>query len=190
MLRLRPITNDAVPQLVNWAEETKNKEFFRRYPSLMEWCDVTLALQVFATSYLLCEDARIVGLVNFGTNDPYSRSIEFGLLIDYTANRDISNVTVESTDKVADYVFNNLHYNRLTCRILASRDKLSQRLEKFGFKKEALLEQSACINGEFHNEFLYALTKERYKEKKNGCISSSIRTSIGRRRSPDRRSPC
>lgn len=162
--RLAPYVTGLEATIVAWYEKKENAEFFRRCPPICDWLTPQGVLTVLGTLWLVYENERPIGLAGLFSKDPYSRSCEFGLLIDNEATQSRSEAARSAFNQVCSYVFNYLNFHKISIKLMPWRTKLAKRIEEHGFTKECDLRDSCFFRGEYHSEMLYSCLKLEFKE--------------------------
>ncbi len=163
-IRLSPYCKGMESTIVRWYEKKENAEFFRRCPPLCDWMSVEGLQTLFGSLWVVYENDVAIGLAGLFGKDPFSRSAEFGLLIDSEASTDRGYAARTCFNQVCDYVFNYLNMHKLSIKLMPWRTKLAQRIEEHGFTKECDLRDSCYFRGEYHSEMLYSCLKLEFKE--------------------------
>lgn len=122
----------------------KNRQFVR-------WCIVRK------------EDSKLIGLVALHhiENENFKTSIGYILNKKYWNQKIMSEVL----NVIIDYIFNELKLNRIEADIHPENVASIKLCEKFGFKREGLLEES-IFNREkskFEDRLIYGIIKKNYK---------------------------
>ena len=72
-------------------------------------------------------------------------------------------IMAKTTKFMIDYAFNELNLNRVSI-LTATENYASQAIpEKLGFIKEGMLEDNECLYGKFLDNYIYGMTKEKWK---------------------------
>jgi RimJ/RimL family protein N-acetyltransferase len=90
-------------------------------------------------------------------DDVFSTNAEFGYWLgeEYWGN----GYATQAVKLMIDYVFANFNINRVFLRIFSNNTASLKLAEKTGFKLEAKFEKTVYKNGEFLDEFIYAVRK-------------------------------
>lgn len=163
-IRMMPFTDQIAPYILSWASNKENVEFFRRCPPMCNWGTVELIRQLFGNMWVVYEEDQPIGLAGIFALDQYSRSCEFGLLIDKEHCTDRPRACNEICNQVGQYCFNYMNLHKVNVRVLPWRQTLAKYLEAHGFAKECDLRDSCFMNGEYHSEGLYSCLKLEFKE--------------------------
>ncbi len=159
MVRLIPFHADAIVQMVQWAEREDMKDFFRRVPPVMEWCNVERAMTLFGAGYLVTLEGNIVGYVVLSGHDPFGKSVELSAMVDPLLVPKGQRVGTEAAVLLTNYAFDTMHCAKVYTKTLASRTQLCKSLVAHGFRIEGKLRKS--IDGQ--DELLLGLLKEEYR---------------------------
>lgn len=68
--------------------------------------------------------------------------------------------------QVINYVFDELHLNKLRCEVFTFNDRVIKMHEKFGFRREAYFRQHCYKNGKFEDVVGLALLKSEWEQQK------------------------
>ncbi len=159
-VQLRPVTQELIDILPQWAQREDLKEYFRAWPALADWNRPDLVAQKLDWAYGLYEDDTLVGLVQFCYPNIVARTIEYGILVDSTRVKERKGLNLKAYALIEDYVFNRLGYNKIYVRVLEHRTELIQKMLSIGAHQEGRLLKSAKLNGEYCNEVIFAKFKE------------------------------
>lgn len=152
-----------VETIQRWYKEPELREYFRRYPPLVEWRRPEQTLQGLGAAFCVYEGNTLVGLCQIVNYDPSSKSVEVGMLVDKTKASNRHNVSFKAYKQLCDYLFNSQGYQKLAMRVLTHRTKLVKRLCDVGWRVEGELRKSTSLDGKPANEFYLGLLKEDYK---------------------------
>lgn len=153
---LRPITIEDFNMVVEWAQDPRLDEYFRRTAPLCDWAEPNKFMLQMGDKYIVVKDGESVGLLSMGIVDHLSRSAEWGVLLVKKDREDSAKVEL----LVRDLLFNKLGCTRLFCRILAHRDRIKQNLETAGYIHEGTLKKSCLYRGELVDECIYAILRK------------------------------
>jgi RimJ/RimL family protein N-acetyltransferase len=162
--RLTPYTPGVEAHIVSWYDKPENAEFFRRCPPICDWLSSASIQTVFSSMWIVYEGERPIGLAGLFSKDVYSRSCEFGLLIDAESCSSRGQAARAVFNQACDYVFNYLNFHKISIKLMPWRDKLAKRIEEHGFTKECDLRDSCYFRGEYHSEMLYSCLKLEFRE--------------------------
>ena len=160
MVELKTVNTELVDALPKWALKSELQEYFRSWPALQDWNRPDLVTQRLDWAYGIYEDGLLVGMAQLYYPNHVAKTVELGMLIDTELTKDRYKVSDEAHLQIVDYVFKRLEFQKISMRILANRDKLSSRLQAFGYKVEGRLVRSVKLNGFLRDEILLALHKE------------------------------
>lgn len=159
MVRLIPFNAEAVVQMIAWAEREDMKDFFRRIPPTMDWCDVAKAMALFGHGYIVTVEGQTVGYAMLSSYDTYAKSIDMSVMIDQALVEKRSTVSEQAAVLVTNYAFDHVRCDKVCAKIMTTRNTLCKRLCEYGFKVEGTLRKS--INNK--DEWLLGCLKEDYK---------------------------
>lgn len=156
---LRRVTTQDLPLLIEWAQDERYDEFFRRTPPLCDWNHPNLVESTFSNYYIIMKNGKELGLASMGVEDPFSKSFKVGGMM-------IHNHTMQESKELMDHMldigFNQLLMNRVTTVVLAHRVKLQERLTNYGFRLEGIFKESALYRGKLTDERLYAIRRNEW----------------------------
>jgi RimJ/RimL family protein N-acetyltransferase len=155
VVSLRPVNSypDARQYVEVFVDDPKNKEFFRRIGPKFTWCNDASLSQMFATSYFIRDEDKVVGLISLVQTDDHIKSVEFGLLASKLK------YAKEATQLFSEYVFDHLGYNKLWCRVIKPSSNLRGLgflLSMGGFIKEGISRDSCFSYGKYQDELIYS----------------------------------
>ena len=162
MVRLIPFNQEAIVTMVQWAEREDMKDFFRRIPPVMTWCDIHKAMQLFGHGYLVTVAGETVGYTVIDQYDPFAKSAEFSVIIDQQRIANRPEVSEEAAVQTVKHAFDYMNCEKVYCKIMTTRKTLCERLQSYGFVVEGLLRKS--IKGQ--NEWLLGCLKDEFKRGK------------------------
>ena len=149
-------------QLISWHANPELKEYFRRYPPVMDWGRADLIVQYLKGAYFIYEDGKAVGLVQLGHEDPIAKTAEIAMVIDTRTCSDRYKASRIAYTEICNYLFDYLDYAKAYMKVLTTRSKLKIRLEADGWVVEGTLKQSCRFNNERCDEWLFGLLKTDY----------------------------
>ena len=164
-VRLSAFRAENSQDIIRWAQKLQNAEFFRRCPPHMDWLDPERVMQLWGNSWIIYEEDTPVGIVILHSIDSYGRACEFGMLVDKESSHHYHKTAHQATNQLADYLFDYRNFHKIYVKILDSRDKLKDRLQRIGFTCEATLRDSIFFNGEYRNEYLMSCLKLEFIRK-------------------------
>ena len=170
---------------VNDAEERydiidKNREFLKKW---LGWLDFYHSKQDVIDFTKVClnnEKNKISLPLTIYYNGKFAGSIELKDLdfrnkkteIGYWLAKEFTGkgIMVKTTKFMIDYAFNELDLNRVSI-LTATENYASQAIpEKLGFTKEGMLKDNECLYGKFLDNYIYGMTKEKWKNINNYFI--------------------
>jgi|GEM_PF-2960316 len=156
----RRLTAQDLPLVIEWAQNEKYDEFFRRTPPLCDWAHPGMFENIFSQYYMIVESDKNLGLVSMGVEDPYAKTFKAGAMM-------VSEHTMEQSwamlQQLLDLAFNKLSMHRVVMVVLSTRTKLHERLKKAGFELEGVFKESTLHRGKLVDEHLYALRREKWQ---------------------------
>lgn len=159
-MHFRRVTSQDLPLLIEWAQDERYDEFFRRTPPICEWAHPGLVETTFANYYVIVKDGKELGLASMGVEDPYAKTFKAGaMMIKGHSMQD----SKQMMDLIADLAFNKLSMHRIVMVVLAHRIKLHERLVNYGFELEGVFKESSLHRGKLVNEHQYALRRDKWQ---------------------------
>jgi RimJ/RimL family protein N-acetyltransferase len=156
--RLVPIHIGFSDKIHEWAGDSDNAEYFRRYAPLFA--------MKFDYADPHCWGVMLghqpIGLLCLTDFDVAARKAAMGLLIEKPFRN--SEVITKACVEAMRYVFEYLGYNKLYTLTLPHRTALHSRLESAGFTKEATLIANTFWRGKYWDEVQHSLLKSKYDE--------------------------
>jgi RimJ/RimL family protein N-acetyltransferase len=107
-------------------------------------------------------DGKIAGSIGLKRmDDIYRKNFEVGYFLgeEYWGK----GITTEALRQFVNYVFNTFDCTRIFAPVFEHNIASQKVLEKTGFRKEAYHIKSIYKNGQYFNEFVYALLKEDFQ---------------------------
>ena len=92
-----------------------------------------------------------------------AQSCSISILVDWADSKERRRIVCSVTEQAADYLYNYLNYNKVSCKLLETRTDIRKCLESYGFQLEATLINSAKYRGVFWNEWLLSCFKETFQ---------------------------
>lgn len=163
----RRVTSQDLPLLIEWAQDERYDEFFRRTPPICEWAHPGLVEGVFANYYVIMKNGQELGLASMGVEDPYAKTFKAGAMMIKGHSMEDSKYMM---DLMADLAFNKLCMHRIIMIVLANRFKLHERLKGYGFELEGIFRESTLHRGKLVDEHLYALRRETWQ----ACLAKQV----------------
>lgn len=154
----RRVTTQDLPLLLEWAQDKRYDEFFRRTPPVCEWANPHQVESAFPTHYLVVLNNDIIGFVALTFEDPFAKSMRFGMMLVEEKRQHLKEVK----EYIENLCFNELAANRLSCVVLTHREKLIERLCGYGMDVEGVLKNSSFYRGKLVDECLLAVTREKW----------------------------
>lgn len=162
MWKVAPIDPNQLLVLLDWYENPKLAEYFRRYPPAMDWGRADLIAQYLKGAYFIYEDGKAVGLVQLGHDDPIARTVEIAMVIDPSTCSDRFRASRVAYTEICNYIFDYMNYEKAYMKVLTTRTKLRDRLQADGWSVEGTLRQSCPFQGERCDEWVMGLLKNDY----------------------------
>ncbi len=164
----RPLELSDEPVLRRWINDPRNwKTLLHRGPMNecreREWLE---SLGKSKTDYvfgIVVKDGdRLIGTTGLHVVDGRTRSATFGLLIGEVAfqNRGYGS---EATRLAIRYGFRELNLNRIQLSVYAHNWRAIRAYQKAGFVHEGCLRQAQYVNGEYVDEYRFAILREEWE---------------------------
>ncbi len=109
------------------------------------------------------ETGDYLGQIDFVNLDLKNGKAELALVIGDT-NNSSKGIGTESTKMMLDFGFNNLRLNRIELSCWDYNEKAINLYKKLGFTEEGRKRKSRYYNGEYHDEVLFGILREEWKE--------------------------
>lgn len=155
-MHLRPITIEDFNMVVEWAQDPRLDEYFRRTAPLCDWAEPNKFMVQMGDKYIVVKDGESVGLLSMGIEDHLSRTAKWGLLLAKKERGDSNKLN----DLIKDILFNKLGCNKIFCVILSHREGLKRILEDAGYEHEGTLKKSCLYHGELVDECIYSILRK------------------------------
>lgn len=112
----------------------------------------------------LIETGELVGLLSFCTISSRFRAAEIGWMV-HKGYRG-KGYASEAADALVNFGFSTLGFHRIIATCDPRNDPSIRIMEKLGMRREAEFVDSVILgDGEWHNEFLYAITNKEWKKR-------------------------
>lgn len=144
-----------------WYYDKNYQEFFRHYPECPTIDKV--AAMIKDNTFMVEYKGQIIGMLMAFNEKNVSRNIELGLLID----KDFQNkkLGMKAVILFLDYLLYTLNLYKVSCHVLTKNYRINDSLKKMGFDKEGHLKQNCFMDGNFHDESLWSITKKDFRKK-------------------------
>ena len=151
----------------------KNREFLKKWlgwldfyhskQDVIDFTKVCLNNEKNKTSLPLAiyYNGKFAGSIELKDLDFRNKKTEIGywLAKEFTGK----GIMVKTTKFMIDYAFKELNLNRVSI-LTATENYASQAIpEKLGFTKEGMIEDNECLYGKFLDNYIYGMTKEKWK---------------------------
>jgi len=159
---LMPFKQEYLEKVYNWYSSEKYPIFFRHFESYLSIEEFSVIFSTITSKcFLLNDHGHVFGFIMakaFGK--PKLCEISVMLEEEYQGRGLGKSATVQ----VLNYLFLECSFNR-SIAITAEEDDMTQDiLEKGGFSKEASYKSSCFYNGNFHDEYRYAISRGKFLE--------------------------
>ncbi|MHC4444568.1 MAG: GNAT family N-acetyltransferase [Planctomycetota bacterium] len=112
------------------------------------------------------DDDRLIGSTGLSQIHPFNRSAMFGIMIGDTEYQNQGYGT-QATRLTVRYGFEELNLNRIWLRVYANNPRAIWTYQKAGFIQEGCLRQAYYRNGQYHDEYLFAILREVWEQRDN-----------------------
>ena len=153
---LRPITDADTDLIVRWRNDPAVQQFFIfREPFTPEMHRNWLHTKVETgkvVQYIIVDnaDGKSVGSVYFRDIDPANESAEYGIFIGEADARG-RGVGTAAARLMLRYCFEEEQLHRVYLRALSENGQAVRSYEKAGFRREGLLRDDVCIEGDYRD---------------------------------------
>lgn len=154
-MHLRPITIEDFNMVIEWAQDPRLDEYFRRTPPVCDWAEPSKFMQQMGDKYIVIKNGEAIGLLSMGIEDHLSRTAKWGVVLAKKERGD----SVKLNELLKEIFFNKLGCNKIFCVILAHREGLKQILLDNNYTHEGTLKQSCLYRGKLVDECIYSLLR-------------------------------
>jgi RimJ/RimL family protein N-acetyltransferase len=131
---------------------------------------VTSTIDVVNTWYQLVitrkKDGELIGDIGIHFLDSDKKQVEIGYTLD--KNQHGKGYATEAVTEIINYLFNELNKRRIITSMDPRNIKSIKLVERLGFRKEAHFKESIFMNGEWADDFVYAILKDEWiRNRKN-----------------------
>lgn len=164
---LRPIELEDEPILRRWVNDPVARRYLVHRPPVnalreREWIE---SLGTNRTDYvfgIVAKDGdRLIGTVGLRAIDPIGRCATFGILIgdaDYRSR----GFGTEATRLALKFGFQELNLNRIALSVFGNNWRAIRVYQKAGFVHEGCLRQAQYRNGQYEDEYRFAILREEW----------------------------
>lgn len=163
---MRPFNEEDAAIIYKWYHDPRLAPFFRRYIgglSLEQCKQATRFLKSHILVALQPSTGFYIGMVTFLDSDPILRNYLMGALIDPQFQKC---GYAQFLPMALKWAFEVMNANRVGVEILNENERLCKITEQAGLLFEGLRRQSCFFDNRLHDEALYSLTREDYKNLK------------------------
>lgn len=167
-LTIKPYEPEDVPILEKWFYSGDYPDMFRdtldltrEQLKIFSWMKDGQTFIIWSCYGTVNQEA--IGYVMLHDFRPVASNLKLGILIDkkWQQKGGCNDVLIP----VMDYVYYRMNYRKIILEVVESNKKLNALMERRGFKKEAVLESEANVNGKIENVIRWTMFKEDYEEK-------------------------
>jgi RimJ/RimL family protein N-acetyltransferase len=108
----------------------------------------------------LKEEKRVIGLVSVVRREHEQAEIGYALAVEYRGR----GLATEAAEALVAYGFDTLKLHRISARTGKHNTRSWHLMEKLGMRREAQLRESQQVNGEWDDEFIYAILAGEWKQ--------------------------
>ena len=109
---------------------------------------------------------RLIGSIGLRNVDPVGRSATFGIIIG-DLNYHNQGYGTKATKLVLKFAFQELNLNRVELSVFGNNWRAIRVYQKVGFVNEGCLRQAAYRNGQYQDEYRFAILREEWNRMKN-----------------------
>jgi RimJ/RimL family protein N-acetyltransferase len=110
----------------------------------------------------LKEESRVIGLVSAVRTEHEQMEIGYALAVEYRGQ----GLATEAAEALVSYGFDTLELHRISARTGRHNTRSWRLMERLGMRREAHLRESHQVNGEWDDEFIYAILANEGKQSK------------------------
>jgi len=112
-------------------------------------------------SWIIDIGGKCVGAARFSHVSPADRCATYSIGI-FDPNLHAKGIGTTVTGLLLKYGFETLHFHRIDLKVLEYNLRGIRCYEKWGFKKEGILRDSAFIDGRFYSDILMSVLEDEY----------------------------
>ena len=167
-LILRRITTEDAKNLYD--NVFSNFEYYKYYyqkpfNSFEEYVEVVKQIQLwyenknhFRWGIVLKDTNEMIGQVFIHTKDVLNNNCKIGYIIGYAYQN--KGYMQEATEKVIDFIFNDIGYKRIEANIVCENDKSIKLVKSLNMVEEGIKEQAYLLKGKYYNQYVYSLIND------------------------------
>ena len=148
-------------QWLSWLDLYKDSNDLKKYTKICQ--ERERNKQAYALG--IYHNGEFAGSIEIQNIDYRNKKCEIGywLAEEFTHK----GIMMRSCIEIINYVFNNIQLNKIN--ILAATENYSSQAipEKLNFIKEGMLEDNECLYGVFVDNYIYGMTRKRWKNGQN-----------------------
>lgn len=168
-IKLRALTQEDIKTTLSWNNKEDIKFFYSGHPFPVniemetEWYKRILTSNFPTTVFgiELIEGEKLIGLSFLKNIDLINRKAEFAIFLGDDCER-CKGYSLEATIKTLKFAFNNLGINRVYLFVMKTNIPSINLCKKAGFTEEGHLIKSVFKNGEFYDEIVMGILKEKF----------------------------
>lgn len=164
-LILRKIIEDDLNMIMNWRMMPEVTKYMYTDPKLTledqkKWYESIMCSDK-AFYWIIQFDGIDIGLINIVHIDKINKRCEWAYYIADTSFRGKGIATLLECN-IYDFVFHELHLNKVCCEVFCNNEKVIAIHKKFGAEIEGIQRQHIRKNGEYLDIVQMAITKEKW----------------------------
>ncbi len=168
-IRLRALTQEDIKTTIRWNNKDDIKFFYAGHPFPVniemetEWYKKILTSNFPTTVFgiELIEGGELIGLSFLKNIDLINRKAEFAIFIGSDSERG-KGYSHEATILTLNFAFNDLGINRVYLFVMNNNTPAIKLYKKAGFSEEGHLIKSVFKNGNFYDEIVMGILKEKF----------------------------
>jgi RimJ/RimL family protein N-acetyltransferase len=173
----RPIEPEDEPRLREWINDPRNWRFLHHRPPTngpreLEWVQSLAKGQPQYVFGIVVKDGdRLIGVTGLHNPSAVDRKATVGIAIGDPASQNKGYGT-EAVRLLLRYGFEELNLNRIGLTVFANNPRAIRCYQKAGFVQEGYLRQAAYRNGQFHDEYLFAVLREEWEANRQRWVET------------------
>lgn len=152
----------------------ENREFLKKW---LGWLDLYESSKDLIKYTKICQEkenkkegytfgiyylGRFVGCVEIQNIDYNNKKCEIGYWLEKNFNG--KGIMTKCCIKIINYIYEEINLNRISI-LVATQNYSSQAIpENLNFQKEGILVENECLYGNFVDNYIYGMTKNKWKE--------------------------
>ena len=121
--------------------------------------------QEIETNFVIANEKELIGAIGINLQEDVNRfSAEIGYWLGEPFWR--KGITTTALNIFTEYALKNFNLNRIYANVFEGNDASEKVLQKVGYRKEATLRKAVFKERKFLDQYIYAILKEEYQERK------------------------